>query len=46
MIVPILAALGGVLGAIMFRGGKHVHGAVLAVLGPGVVAVRLVLWLG
>jgi hypothetical protein len=46
VIVPILAAVGGVLGAIMFRGGKHVHGAVLAVLGLGVVAVRLVLWLG
>jgi hypothetical protein len=46
VIVPLLAAVGGALGAILFAGGKRLHGAVLAVLGLGVFAVRLVLWLG
>jgi hypothetical protein len=46
VIVPLLAGVGGVLGAILLRGGKRLHGAVLAVLGFGVFAVRLVLWLG
>jgi hypothetical protein len=46
VIVPILAAVGGVLGGILLWGGKRLHGAVLALLGLGVFAVRLVLWLG
>ena len=46
VIVPLLAAVGGILGAILFWGGKRLHGAVLAVVGVGVFAVRLVLWLG
>jgi hypothetical protein len=46
VVVPILAAVGGVLGAVILAGGKRLHGAVLALLGFGVFAVRLVLWLG
>ena len=46
VIVPLLAGVGGVIGAILFAGGKRAHGAFLAALGLGVFAVRLVLWLG
>jgi hypothetical protein len=46
VLVPILAAVGGVIGAILIWGGNRLHGAVLAVLGLGVFAARLVLWLG
>jgi hypothetical protein len=46
VIVPLLAGVGGALGAILFAGGKRVRGAVLAAVGLGVFAVRLALWLG
>ncbi|HEX5616935.1 MAG TPA: hypothetical protein VFX51_00860 [Solirubrobacteraceae bacterium] len=39
-------AVGGVLRGIVCWGGKRLAGAVLALLGLGVFAVRLVLWLG
>lgn len=46
VIVPVLAALGGVLGILIAFGRRRAHGAVLALLGLGVFAVRLILWLG
>jgi hypothetical protein len=46
VIVPLLAAVGGVIGAILFAGGKRAHGAILVLVGLGVFVARLVLWLG
>jgi hypothetical protein len=46
VIVPVLAAAGAALGALLFFGARRFEGAALALVGLGVFAARLVLWLG
>jgi hypothetical protein len=46
VIVPVLAAVGAVLGVLLIWGGRRLHGAALTVAGLGVFGVRLALHLG
>jgi len=46
VLVPVLALLGAVIGAVLTYGARRRANAALALVGLGVFAVRLVLWLG